>query len=220
MKGERFELNFALSARERAAALETCARLASRRRDITLHFLSHPLLAAMLAPLVGYVWIVWLLRVFEALSAGGPGALSHRLGVVDGLFGLFLTWLIFDQAWSQIARFWGREKAMRAGREGVNWGAQQVLADADGLSVSLAERSTHYRWPAFIGLERTRRFVLLMLAPGLGVAIPQRAFASEAEAADFCGFAERSIALARGRSGRTAGARASGVNARARFEVK
>jgi len=196
--GERFELNFALSARERMAALETCARLASRRRDVTLHFLSHPLLAAVLAPLLGYVWIAWLLRLFEALSAGGLGALSQRFGVVDGLFGIFLTWLILDQAWSHLARFWGREKAMRAGREGVNWGRHRLLADADGLSVSLAERSAHYLWPAFIRLERNRRFVLLMLAPGLGLAIPRRAFASEADASAFCDFAERCIASAQG----------------------
>lgn len=198
MTGERFELIFALSARERMAALETCARLASRRRDVTLHFLSHPLLAAVLAPLLGYVWIAWLLRLFEALSAGGLGALSQRFGVVDGLFGLFLTWLILDQAWSHLARFWGREKAMRAGREGVNWGRQRLLADADGLSVGLAERSAHYLWPAFIRLERNRRFVLLMLAPGLGLAIPRRAFASEADASAFCDFAERCIASAQG----------------------
>ena len=196
MTGERFELDFLLSARERFAALETCARMASRRRDVTLHFLSHPLLAAILAPLLVYIWIVLLLRVFEALSDGGLAALTERFGVIDGLFGMFLTWLILDQAWSQLARFRGREKAMRAGREGVNWGAQRLRADSEGLEVELAARSTHYRWPAFVGLERTRRFILLMLAPGLGVAIPRRAFASEAEVDSFCGFAERRIAEA------------------------
>ncbi len=198
MTGKGFELNFVLSARERMAALETCARLASRKRDVTLHFLSHPLLAAVLAPLLGYVWIAWLLRLFEALSAGGLGALSQRFGVIDGLFGIFLTWLIFDQAWSHLARFWGREKATRAGREGVNWGAQRIRADADGLSVSLSERSAHYLWPAFIGVERSRRFVFLMLAPQLGLAIPRRAFASEAEVSAFCDFAGRCIASAEG----------------------
>ncbi len=196
MTGERFDLDFVLSARERYAALETCARVASRHRDVTLHFLSHPLLAAIVVPLLGYIWVVWLLRVFEAVSAGGPGALTQRFGLIDGLFGVFLTWLILDQAWSQLARFWGREKAMRAGHEGVNWGAQRLRADAEGLAVELAARRTHYRWPAFIGLERTRRFVLLMLAPGLGVTIPRRAFASEAEAESFCGFAEERIAEA------------------------
>ena len=197
MTGEGFELALRLSARERFAGLEACARMASRRRDATLHFLSHPLLAAILAPLLGYIWIAWLLRVFEAVSAGGVAALTQRFGVFDGLFGLFLTWLILDHAWGQLARFWGREKAMRAGREGVNWGAQRLRADSGGLAVELAARSTHYRWPAFIGLERTRRFVLLMLAPGLGVAIPRRAFASEAETESFCGFAERHIAEAK-----------------------
>ena len=197
MTGERFDLEFALSARERMAALETCARLASRKQDVTLHFLSHPLLAVVVVPVLGYAWIAWLLRLFEALSAGGLGALPQRFGLIDGVFGILLTWVIFDQAWSQIARFWGREKAMRAGREGVNWGAQRLVADAEGLSVSLAERSTHYLWPAFIGLERNRRFVLLMLAPGLGLAIPRRAFASEVEASTFCDFAERCIASKR-----------------------
>lgn len=194
MTGERFELDFIFSARERFAGLEACAGMASRRRDVTLHFLSHPLLTVILAPLLGYIWIGWLLRVYEALSSAGLAGLTQRFNLVDGLFGVFLTWLILDQAWSHLARFWGREKAMRAGREGVNWGAQRLRADAEGLAIELAARSTHYRWPAFIGLERTRRFVLLMLAPGLGVAIPRRAFASEAEAETFCDFAERCIA--------------------------
>ena len=194
MTGERFELDFVLSARERCAGLEACAGVASRRRDMTLHFLSHPLLAAILAPLLGYIWIGWLLQVFETVAAGGLAALTQRFGVFDGLFGVFLTWLILDQVWSQFARFWGREKAMRAGREGVTWGAQRLRADSGGVAVELAARSTHYHWPAFVGLERTRRFVLLMLAPGLGVAIPRRVFASEAEADSFCGFAERQIA--------------------------
>ncbi|MDJ0942575.1 MAG: YcxB family protein [Kiloniellales bacterium] len=199
MTGDRFELAFELTARERLAALEACARIANRRRDVTLHFLSHPLLTVILVPLLGYIWIAWLLRVFEALSHGGPRALTQHFGVVDGLAGIFLTWLILDQAWSQIGRFWGREKAIRAGHEGVNWGAQRFVADSDGLSVEFAARRTHYRWPAFIGLERTRRFVLLMVAPGLGVAIPRRAFATEARVEAFCAFAERCIATARDR---------------------
>jgi len=194
----RFQLDFVLSARERFAALETCARMAGRRRGVTLLFLSHPLLAVLLVPLVGYLWIGWLLRVVEAVSAAGPAGLVRHFGIVDGLFGVFLTLLVLDQAWSQLARFWGREKAMRAGREGVNWGAQRLCADSEGLAVELAERSTLYRWPAFIALERTRRFLLLMLAPGLGVAIPRRAFASEAEAESFCGFVEQRIAAAAG----------------------
>ncbi len=194
MTGARFEMDFVLSARERFAGLEACANSASRRQDVTLHFLSHPLVAVILVPLLGYLWIAWLLRVYEVVLAGGLVGLTQSFGVVDGLFGVFLTWLILDQAWAQLARFWGREKAMRAGREGVNWGAQRLRADAEGLAIELAARSTHYRWPAFIGLERTRRFVLLMLAPGLGVAIPRRAFASEAEAETFCDFAERCIA--------------------------
>ncbi len=198
MTGEPFDLEFTLSARERMAGLETCARLASRKRDVTLHFLSHPILAVVVVPLLGYAWIAWLLRLFEALSAGGFAALPQRFGIVDGIFGIFLTWLIVEQAWSHLAQFWGREKAMRAGRQGVNWGRQRLLADAEGLSVSFAERSTHYLWPAFIGLERNRRFVLLMLAPGLGLAIPRRAFASKAEASAFCDFAERCIASTKG----------------------
>ena len=196
MTGERFDLDFILSARERFAGLEACARMASRRRDVTLHFLSHPLLAAILLPVLGYAWVAWLLQVVEAVSADGLAALAQRFGIIDGLFGIFLTWLILDQTWGQLARFWGREKAMRAGHEGVNWGAQRLRADSEGLAVELAARSTHYRWPAFIGLEQTRRFVLLMLAPGLGVAIPRRAFASQAEAESFCGFAEARIAEA------------------------
>ena len=80
--------------------------------------------------------------------------------------------------------------------ESVRWGATELIATSEDLTVRLAFRTTVYRWAAIRELRQSRRTILLMITSVHAVLVPRSAFARKSDEVCFCNFVRDRIAAA------------------------
>jgi len=187
------ELDYYLSAKDRQRVYDCLTNLSRKGQDATLFFMTHPYFMPIVYVFLSFMCIDWLARILSMVFAGNFVDILEPSALVSHLFGVIFTWYLLDQLWQFTARYWGQGKALRAGREGVNWGNHQLSATPEALTVCLAAHRTVYSWAAFSRLEKTKNMLLLMLTPGSAVAVPRWAFKSEAEEGNFCEFVRSRI---------------------------
>ncbi len=88
----------------------------------------------------------------------------------------------------RIAERLGRNDLAGCGPEGVHWGAQDLIAGPEDLTLRRAARTAVYRWAAVRELRKTRTMILLMITSMDAVLVPRRAFASRKDEKRFCDF--------------------------------
>lgn len=186
MTAAPIEINFWLSAREHRRAFEELARLSAKGKDPMSYLLTNPIASVVINAFLAYICFEWLTRSLPELWRNGLNA-SDLFG---HLFGLFVTWLLVRNIVNFAAPYLSRHKRLG---EGVTWGAHRLLASPDALTLSLSASETTYRWTAFLGLQKTKRLLLLMLTPRIAVPVPRWAFSSKAEEEAFCRFVEERI---------------------------
>jgi hypothetical protein len=131
---------------------------------------------------------------FAGLDAAAPSILGRSLEVVELLAGFVLgllmavalMWLSY---WDQIRR------AVR--KDGPTLGEHTVRLNGEGLAVSIRDGEARYAWRAFQGVTRQRGLLTVWLEPGVGIMIPERAFAGEAERVQFTAEIEARLADAK-----------------------
>jgi len=190
---EAIELDYYLSAKDRLRAQDCLDNLSQKGQDSTLYFMTHPYVMPIVNIFLAYMCFEWLVRLVPRLFAGNLAELLQPSAIVGHLFGVVIILYLLDNLWQFLSRYWGQEKAMRAGHEGVNWGVHQLSATPDALSIRLAARRTVYSWAAFSGLERTKHMFLLTLTPRSAIAVPRWAFKSELEEGNFSDFVQSQI---------------------------
>lgn len=186
MNTTAFEIDFWLSAQDRLRVFEELARLSSKGKDPISRLLTVPLASVVINAFLVYICFEWLTRSLPELWRNGLTS-----GDLFGhLCGLFVTWLLVRNLVVFVTPFLSRHKGLG---KGVTWGAHRLLAGPEALTLSLSASETKYRWTAFLGLQKTKRMLLLMLTPRLAVPVPRWAFSSEAEEEAFCNFVEERI---------------------------
>lgn len=193
MTAEDFELTYSLSAGDRIRAHACLDRLSERRADPGLFVRLQPVLTPVVNVFIAYIALHWLFLILPAqLSIGWIEPFRPAM-LIGTVVGAYANWYTARNVSNVISRYWGRENALWAGRDGVNTGDHRLNANPSVITVRRAAHSTEYSWPAFSGLHRTRLLLLLMLTPKAAVIIPRRAFASQAEELKFCDFVGRQI---------------------------
>lgn len=117
-----------------------------------------------------------------AVEAVARAALGRSLMVVDYALGallgavlmLGLVWLhYFDQ----------RRRLTRP--DGPVRGRSNLRLTREGVVITQRDVETRYGWRVFIDVTEARSLVLMWVEPGVAVAVPFRAFASDKARADF-----------------------------------
>lgn len=190
---ESIELDYYLSAKDRLRVYDCLVDLSRKGQDATAYFMTHPYFMPVLYAFLSFNCIDWLNSIFPVLWAGNWAEILGPSQIMGSLFGFAVTWYLLDNLWQFLSRYWGQEKALRAGREGVNWGTHQLSATPEALTVRLAAHRTIYNWAAFSGFEKSKQMLLLILTPGSAVAVPRWAFKSELEEGNFSEFVQSRI---------------------------
>jgi len=74
---------------------------------------------------------------------------------------------------------------MQVSDDGPLLGPTKLIVEPDGLVVDRGRMSARYLWSAFQGVELVKNAVILPIDNGIGLIVPARAFASDAERYDF-----------------------------------
>lgn len=194
MTAGSFDLSFVLSAEDRLRARAVVDGSALKREDHTWYYLSWPALSfavVVIKMTIGLAFLVWLAPWH--IIAGDPQNLLHPKALLCLAVVAYCVWLVGHGIADLAAGRWRLRQRNSAGREGVHWGPQRMMADADGLFVELPMLKSVYRWTAIAEMRRTRDLLLLMLSPRKMIVIPRRAFDGEAEEQSFCDFVEDRI---------------------------
>ena len=190
----RFELTFATTTKDWTRVQSLLNAIALRRQNMLVYILTHKgvMAGAMHALLLG-VSVFALIHFLPKLLARLSAETFNATTVLVLILVAYALWMLVRCLWKLVTIVFASEETSRTGREGVHWGLHHVLATTESLSVRLSACHSVYDWGAFLGLKKTRDFLLLQLTPRSAVTIPRQAFKSQADEMDFCTFVRSRI---------------------------
>ncbi len=193
MSVDSIQLAYVYSLEDRARDLFTLETLLFRKKDLTAYFLLRTPWPSLMLALASLIVAVGLIFLLQDLFRTGRGFRD----LVTGINTLAMAVLLFVTIQATLASWAGYRNpdlAQAEGREGIRWGRRELIATREDLTVRLSSTTSVYRWPAFIGLKRTRHSVFLMVTPLGMFPVPNHAFGSKAELDQFCDFVGECIA--------------------------
>ncbi len=146
------------------------------------------------------VRLVLTLLLSALLAALGAWIRAPLPFWLTGALIIALWWSVYPHRVAALARA-STERSYREGKNRGLLGPHRVTVDAEWLTEATDEREHRTRWRAMEKVERAGEYVFLYVSGFSAVVVPERAFASEAEAEDFVRTCEGLLASNAGERG-------------------
>lgn len=119
---------------------------------------------------------------FALLDWAAPSFLGRPLEFVEFLTGFWLGLLLaIGLMWMT---YWDQRRRM-VKPDGPMLGEHVVKLNGEGVAINLRDVEARYAWRAFDSITEQRGLLSIWMEPGVGLIIPCRAFASDADRVQF-----------------------------------